>query len=176
MVTVRKTQRAKGPRKSQQPNLQRLGASLMQAFPDGASASWRTRTATPPTPPAGTSSTPANPTLGLSETTRLASSPMTVAYGYKSAARPLPVCLWRSAPWRTFSTGTRENSGRSSVMPLTRRRRHPATTAAEPDTSMCCRLNRDRQTRASDWPAGKCRISAVEGSTDVARTCCQVAA
>ena len=41
MVTVRKTQRAKGPRQSQQPNLQRLSASLMQAFPDRASASWR---------------------------------------------------------------------------------------------------------------------------------------
>ena len=41
MVTVRKTQRAKGPRQSQQPDLQRLRASLMQAFPDSASASWR---------------------------------------------------------------------------------------------------------------------------------------
>jgi hypothetical protein len=41
MVTVRKTQRAKGPCQIGQPDLRRLAASLLRAFPDRASAAWR---------------------------------------------------------------------------------------------------------------------------------------
>ena len=41
MVKVRNTEWAKGPGQSKQPDIQRLGASLLRAFPDRASASWR---------------------------------------------------------------------------------------------------------------------------------------
>jgi hypothetical protein len=41
MVTVRKTQRVKGPGRTLQHDLQRLATSLLQTFPDRASAIWR---------------------------------------------------------------------------------------------------------------------------------------
>ena len=41
MMTTNETQEAERQGEIGQPDLQRLGASLMQAFPDRASASWR---------------------------------------------------------------------------------------------------------------------------------------
>ena len=41
MVTTKETQEAEGQGEIGQPDLQRLAASLLQAFPDRASANWR---------------------------------------------------------------------------------------------------------------------------------------